>query len=151
MDGTDRGLVRSIIGGCRAWETVDLLDDDIDYRTRTWRLRGCVLRCDVVYDRGEIDGLWRLGSVCLTFDERWVADYAYRGEGGPPAVRLTEMSTADNGQLVLKPLSGPACLPPYHANVLSTVDVYMVKLGLVSALLPIRAPWPGRPPRPPAR
>ena len=159
MDTSDRGLLRSIICGCPGWRVINLLDDDIDFRTMTWRLPGCILRTDVIYDRCPDDGMWRLFSVGLTMDDRWVIDYAF-GEG-PVRVLMSEYRVAD-GEMV-RPLAGLHEIPPYQSLLLQTLDPYLLNLALVSRALPIPCSTPrpvaaatarrrpGRPPLAPRR
>ena len=164
-DTSHHGLLRSIICGCPGWQTVDMLDDDTDFRTSTMHVPGCTLRADVVYARR--DGLWRLSSLCITLDERWAVDYGFSTMGFEPTLRLCEYVPGEPWMTV-RPLQGLQELPLYYGQLLQALHPYFLKLALVATVLPIRSPRAepahpvlvpaaaphsraGRPPRPPPR
>lgn len=161
MDGSSRGLLRSIICGCADWPRLGLLDDDVDFRSRTWHLSWGVLRADVVYSRGA-DGLWRLCSVGLTVDDLWVADYGYAAGAAAPSHRVWEYRAGVAARM--RAVANLDELPAGPRIMLRALHPWMLKLCIVSRLLPIpdppaalqpapapapRRPPPGRPPRPP--
>lgn len=160
-------LVWSIICGCPAWDVVDLLDDDVDFRTGTWALGdGTDVWVDAMYARGAT-GMWSLASACITMDERWAVDYLFDEEG--VRTRVLELSLAPNAMprvVALPRVCDDVCgaLPAHLARRLAELHPYFLKLSLVARSLPIAppasapappAPVPlapracGRPPRPP--
>lgn len=141
-------LVWAIVRGCPTWDVVDLLDEDIDFRTKAWVLAdGSEVGVDVVYARGA-HGLWSLASACITMDERWSVDYLFAAQG--VLTRVLELSAGVNSspRVVALPCTyEDACmaLPAHHARRLGELHPYFLKLSLVSRSLPIAVSAPAPP------
>lgn len=137
-DRSNAGLLRSIICGCPGWQKLDGLDDRVSFHTQRHRVAGCTLQTDVVYVcDGVRDGdgaSWHLASACLTASDRWAIDYVFESTTpARPWCVVREMSATG-----VRPLAGLSDVPstPERALLLA-VHPYMLKLGLVAAVLPI--------------
>ena len=69
-------VLKDVAMRSRAWERLDMLDDDVEFRTKTFDLGVAgKLTVNVVYER---DPAGRLRPVSLnaSFDNSWAVDYA---------------------------------------------------------------------------
>ena len=132
--------VRGIIAGCPAWERLEMLDDDLDFRQREFALAGGgELRVDAAFARHG-SGPWRLASMCATLDGQWSVDYAC-----PDVyVRVHELLTDDRGCVQLRVLRcGPdppdpfAMVPQPWCDRLRALHLHLRQLGAMADCLPI--------------
>lgn len=128
-------MLHAIVRGCPEWSSIDLLDDDVNFRSHGWSLRGHTIRVDIVYSRDCCAASWRLWSSSLTLDDRWALEYTY--DGGTARCVVSEYSLDLGGTVTAVRPSSMVAIPPFPWHVAHALHPFLVKLELVAGSVPI--------------